>query len=488
MSSPRIALRVLPTLNDDGSRKRVRPKLFEGRWLRRRRVVAWSLLVLFFCLPFFRVNDRPAILLDVAQRQFTFFGSTFFATDGVLLMLLLLGIFVTVIGITAVWGRAFCGWACPQTVYLEFVFRPIERFFEGNRNAQLKLDRDGGGLRRGLKNLTFCVISLVVANVFLAYFVGVETLLGWANHSPWEHPSGFLVMGVTAGLVFFDFASFREQMCTVACPYARLQSVLLDKHSLIVGYDAARGEPRKKGKPVPGGGDCIDCGACVVACPTGIDIRDGLQLECVACGQCIDACNTIMPKIGKLPNLITMSSGSQLLGGKAKIMRPRVLLYAVLAGGLFGALFWTARNAGQVDVTVLRGIGAPFVVQADRVQNQVRVKVDNRAAGSATFRIDIAVLRDGRELSASEADVQVIAPENPLQVAGRRSRTTSLFVVSRRDSFTRGALPVVVRVRPVGEADANLEKKALLTLLGPSHGGDHLHESSRSKPAATGAD
>ena len=310
MSVPVSPERVLPTLNADGTRRRIRPRLYQGPRLTGRTRVAWALMLLFAGIPWVEVGGKPLVLLDVPRREFTFVGRTFLPTDGVLLMFLLLTIFVAIIWTTALVGRAWCGWACPQTVYMEFLFRPIERLFEGKRENQIRLDREGLGARRIAKNLVFLLVAFLLANVFLSYFVGARTLLGWMKLSPLENWSPFVIVGVTTALVFFDFAYFREQMCTVVCPYARIQSVLLDKSSLIVGYDRPRGEPRAKGKPLAGRGDCIDCNACVVACPTGIDIRDGLQLECIACAQCADACDTIMLKVKKPVGLIRY--GSQL--------------------------------------------------------------------------------------------------------------------------------------------------------------------------------
>lgn len=262
MSHPVPSHRVLPTLNNDGSRRWVRPKPFNGRYHTRRLIVAWLLIVLFAGLPFVRISGEPVVLLDIPGRKFVLFGATFLPTDGVLLMLLMLSIFIAIFLLTSLFGRVWCGWGCPQTVYMEFVFRPIERLLEGSRGQQLKLDREGPNARRILKLGIYAILSVLVANVFLAYFVGTDSLSRWVRQSPVEHPIPFLVVLGTSALVFFDFAYFREQMCTVICPYARLQSVLLDESSLIVGYDAKRGEPRGKGRAL--GGDCIDCKACVV--------------------------------------------------------------------------------------------------------------------------------------------------------------------------------------------------------------------------------
>ena len=199
MSIPIAPERVLPTLNADGTRNRIRPRLYPGRLYRARRVVAWLLIVLFVGLPFLRIHGKPAILLDVVRREFVLFGATFLATDGVLLMLLMLGIFVGVVLVTAVVGRAWCGWACPQTVYMEFLFRPLERLLEGPREAQLSIDRRGGNTRRWAKNAIYLVLAFLLANVFLSYFVGTDALRRWVLEAPAEHWGGFSVVLVTTG-------------------------------------------------------------------------------------------------------------------------------------------------------------------------------------------------------------------------------------------------------------------------------------------------
>jgi cytochrome c oxidase accessory protein FixG len=446
--------RVLPTLNQDGTRRWIRPRLFQGRFYRARLLTAWGLIALFVALPFVRLGGKPAVLLDVQHRKFVLFGTTFLPTDGVLLMLLLLAIFLGIILLSALFGRVWCGWGCPQTVYMEFLFRPIERLFEGDHRAQMKRDREGADLRRVLKTLAFLVVSAVLANVFLSYFVGVERLGKWMTRSPLEHPSGFLVMAVTTGLVFFDFAYFREQMCTVVCPYARLQSVLLDKRSLVVGYDALRGEPR--GKKGTTKGDCVDCKACVVACPTGIDIRNGLQLECIACTQCIDACDGVMDKLSRPRGLIRYSSQNALSRtGKTGILRARVVVYPVLIGVLLVALALVGRARTEVaEVTVLRGIGAPYVMQGESVQNHLRVKIRNRTEGAKAFHLSLE----------DAPGITLVAPENPLTVAGEAQTTESVFVLAPGSSFTHGVRSVLVRVRD----DAGFDRKVSYQLLGPN--------------------
>jgi cytochrome c oxidase accessory protein FixG len=446
--------RVLPTLNNDGTRRLVRPKLFQGVHHNRRRWVGWGLIALFVGLPFVQIGGKPAALLDIPRREFTLLGTTFLPTDGVLLMLLMLSAFVAVFLLTALVGRAWCGWGCPQTVYMEFVFRPIERWLEGSRGQQLKLDKDGPNFRRVLKWFIFGLVSVVVANVFLAYFVRPTTLLQWMTRSPFEHPAGSLVVAGTSGLVFFNFAYFREQMCTVICPYARLQSALLDKSSLLVGYDSLRGEPRGGGRKSEG--DCIDCKACVITCPTGIDIRDGLQLECISCTQCIDACNSVMKKLDKPSGLIRYASSNWFQTHRAaNWLRPRVLAYAgLLAVLLGGLLFFGRERAEAAEVTVLRGIGAPFIEQSQSIRNQLRVKVRNRTDLEQTYTIRLE----------GAANSEMIAPENPLHVGAGQQATTSLFVLSPRDLFTAGKRHIELVISTPDGFESHVEYH----LLGPT--------------------
>lgn len=463
---PEAPDRVLPTLNRDGTRRWLRPRLSRGRFLERRRQVGWLLIAVFTLLPYIPIGGKPAILLDVIHRRFTLFGSTFYPTDTFLLTLLLVGIFLAIFLVTAVVGRVWCGWACPQTVYMEFLYRPLERLFEGGPAAQATLDARGFSLRRTLKYAAFLGVSMFLAHTFLAYFVGVERLAHWIQGSPGEHPIAFLVMAGTTALMFVDFAYFREQVCMVACPYGRFQSVLLDRRSLIVGYDARRGEPR--GKPGRGGlsgpaaekrGDCIDCGACVVTCPTGIDIRAGLQMECIHCTQCIDACDAIMDRIGKPRGLIRYSSRDELAGAPRRILRPRVVLYPLLLAVVWGALVWALAHQQPAEVTVLRGLGTPFTaLPTGEISNQLRVKIVNRAGEDRRYLIEIV---DGEGL-------RLVAPENPVAVAAGQQTTASVFVTASPAVFAdRGERPVRLRVSD----GTGFETAASSMLLGPSGGG-----------------
>jgi len=325
-------------------------------------------------------------------------------------------------------------------VYMEFLFRPIERLVEGGRSGSLALDKQRSHFhpRRLLKYAIYVVLALFLAHTFLAYFVGTEALAQWIRRSPADHPTSFLVMAGTTLAIFGDFAYFREQTCLVACPYGRMQSVLLDRQSLIVAYDPTRGEPRMKGKVrPPGAGDCIDCGACVTTCPTGIDIRDGLQMECIHCTQCADACDEIMTRVGKPTGLIRYSSRELLEGHKRHLIRPRTVLYPLALALFLGAFTYALATRDAADVTVLGGQGEPFTQQAGgQIANQLRVKIANRTHDDHDYRIEVVGATGG----------SVVVPQNPLRVATGQSAETPLFVLLPRSVFHDGEHRVTVRV------------------------------------------
>ncbi|MEO1496662.1 MAG: cytochrome c oxidase accessory protein CcoG [Planctomycetota bacterium] len=438
--------RVLSTLESDGRRRWLFPRLSQGRFWSRRRVVAYVLIAIYTLLPFIKINGRPAVLLDVWNGRFALFGLQFRPTDLELLAVFGLMVGLSVFFVTAVVGRVWCGWACPQTVYMEFVFRPIERLFTGAAGKGGKPKKSVAGWRTVAMYVVFVLICGHLANTFLAYFVGVDALNQWIwTQPPWRHPAAFaLVVFVTVAMLF-DFCYWREQLCIIGCPYGRFQSVLLDRSSLVVGYDTVRGEPRGRGRDreAKNLGDCVDCRLCVDVCPTGIDIRDGLQLECVNCTQCIDACDAVMDRVGRPRGLVRYSSQAGLEGEATRIVRPRVLIYSgiiVVLAGIFLALL-TSRTA--FDVTLLRGLGRPFAVDdAGMVENIVRVNIVNRSEERRTYRIEVlapdSLVIDGRAEAAADTGETTTEPIHLLAPASAFAERGGLMEVRLRVTDSSG--------------------------------------------------
>lgn len=432
------------------------PTLSKGRFLNWRRFAGLVLVLIYLLMPIIHIGGRPAILLDFIHREFAILGGVFYPTDTLLLMFFMIGSLLSVILFTALLGRVWCGWGCPQTVYLELVFRPVERLIEGKEYVRRRRDEGPWNFdkvwRKALKLTIYSIISLALAHTFVAYFVGWSNLLDWITSPPMEHGGFFLMMALTTGLIMFDFAYFREQMCTIACPYARMQSVLLDPDSLIVSYDPTRGEPRgkrSKKNTSENLGDCIDCKACVRTCPTGIDIREGLQMECVACTQCIDACDNIMDRIGLPRGLIRYTSENALNRKTTRILRPRTAIYAVLLVGVLAGMTFLLTGRGSYDINVGRSIGDPYTLLPDgTVANRLRFRVRNQTGASSGFEIhatapDSASLRvvgaTPIELEPAEmkrVEVWVVVPLSTFESGEQEGRFTLAFTDGTEESVT----------------------------------------------------
>ncbi len=424
---------VLSTLNRDGSRRWLQPRVSAGQFLSARRWVAYALIAIFTLLPFARIGGKPFLLLDLAHREFTFFGKTLLVTDTILLAFFMLSVFVTIFLVTALAGRVWCGWACPQTVYMEFVYRPLERLFEGTAGRGGKASRKTISAKLG-QFAVYLGVSMILAHTFLAYFVGTDALANWLQRSPLEHPGAFLVMAATTALMLFNFGYFREQTCLLACPYGRIQSALLDRNSLIVSYDTQRGEPRGRARqasialPVKQFGDCVDCGLCVVTCPTGIDIRRGLQMECVGCAQCIDACDSVMTKVGRPRGLIRYTSQARLAGEKGRLIRPRVIIYSLILAALLTALSFLTATRPAADVEVMRGLGLPFSELPDgTIANPIRIKITNRTEKPATYTMSVA----------TPENVRLQATPNPLELQPRETQTLNVLLLISPDALKK---------------------------------------------------
>jgi len=358
----------ISTVDDTGKRVWIYPKKPAGTYHARRVAVTVVLLSLFFAGPFLSVGGKPLLLLNVFERKFVVLGQVFWPQDFVLLALALLTFFVFVILFTVVFGRLWCGWACPQTLFMEMVFRKIEYWIEGDANQQRRLDQSGWTTdrigKKALKHTIFITLSILIAHTAMAYLIGKDAAFKIVQEPPAAHMAGFIGMVAFTGIFYSVFAYFREQACVVVCPYGRLQSVLLIKDSIVVAYDWLRGEPRgkKKRNPTEGvhTGDCVDCKLCVHVCPTGIDIRNGTQLECVNCTACMDACDDIMLKTERPKGLIRYASYNSIKESHQRLFTPRVIGYSVVLLVLLSLLSFTLVTRSDVEMTVLKVPGTLF--------------------------------------------------------------------------------------------------------------------------------
>lgn len=372
----------------------VYPQKPQGKRYDKRKLVSYFLLAIFFITPFIRINGNPLMMFNLVERKFIIFGSIFWPQDFIILALGFLTLVLFIVLFTSAWGRVWCGWFCPQTIFMEMVFRRIEYWIEGNANKQRLLNRMPWNrekiLKKGGKLAIFYALSFLIGNLFLSYIIGTDKLFQIITDPVGEHLGGLIAMIIFSGVFFAVFAWFREQACTFVCPYGRLQTVLLDKESIIVAYDYVRGEPREKftKKRDESAGDCIDCKKCVFVCPTGIDIRNGTQMECVNCTACMDACDAVMEQINKPKGLIRYASENNIKEGKKFRYTGRMKFYTVILSILVGVIIFLLTNRSNVDTRILRAKGQTYTVTPDgHISNLFTMKSINKTYKPIKFTI-----------------------------------------------------------------------------------------------------
>lgn len=397
MHIEKYSFRDKPTnIDEEGNRKWIYAKQPHGRLYTLRTFVGWGLLIFLVMMPFIRVNGYPLILLDIPDRRFIIFGAIFWAQDTFILSLLMLSFVLFIVLFTVTFGRVWCGWACPQTIFLEMVFRRIEFWIEGDYKQRRRLDTTNWNFEKIWKKLAkhslFILIALMMTNVFLMWFIGSEKWIRLIREPISEHKVGFTAMLAVSGIFYWIYSWFREQVCTMVCPYGRMQGVLLDSKSIVVSYDYKRGEPRGANE----GGDCIDCRRCLAVCPTGIDIRNGTQFECIHCTSCIDECNDVMKRTGRVPGLIRYSSALGIEEKHESIWNIRNVSYTSVLIVLLGFFAYSFVSRPVIETSILRTPGLLFQENNDgTISNLYNIKIVNKS--HETHNLEIKLLsHDGR--------------------------------------------------------------------------------------------
>lgn len=394
-------------MNERGGRKWVYAKKPSGKWYNRRTIVSWILLLFLVTAPFLRLNGHPFMLLDIANRKFIIFGAIFWAQDTFILALLMLSFVLFIVLFTVTFGRLWCGWACPQTIFLEMVFRKIEFLIEGDYKQRHKLDNGPWTtekvLKKTVKHTIFIFISLAMTNIFLMWFIGSERWFAIFKEPVGGNITGIIVVLVISAFFYWVYSYFREQICTMVCPYGRMQGVLLDSKTIIVTYDYKRGEPRGSKNT----GDCIDCHQCISVCPTGIDIRNGTQLECINCSACIDQCNRIMEVTGKPKGLIRFDSEAGIRDGHKTIWNARNRAYSVVLLALFSFFVYTLLSRPAVETTILRTPGLLFQENSDNsISNVYNIKIVNKTHDEMSLEIKVLSHNGKIQMAGNNMDIK----------------------------------------------------------------------------------
>lgn len=436
----------IATVDKEGSRIWIYPKKPGGRYYTARNLVGFILLAILVAGPFITIGGKPLLQLNILERKFYIFGIVFWPQDLYLFGLVFITLIVFITLFTVVFGRVFCGWACPQTIFMELVFRKIEYLIEGDAKQQRRLNNGPWTfekiIKKGTKLGIFYLISFLISNIFLAYIIGADDLFKIINDPISEHLTGFLAMIAFSLVFFWVFAWFREQVCTLVCPYGRLQGVLLDQNSIVVHYDFIRGEPRTRGKGTGVGeeGDCIDCYKCVEICPTGIDIRNGTQLECVNCTACMDACDEIMEKVKRPGGLIRYASYNSVKNGVQNLLTERTAGYSILLFILVALVGILLAVRTPIEATVLRTPGVLYERTSDGfTRNLYNMKVVNKTYDKQNIEVKLIKPGKGRISQFFELSVE---PDDLKQ---------TVFYVELPPDAGTGSVPIELEIWSSGE-------------------------------------
>ena len=433
------------TISKEGKRNYITPQQPKGKLYNLRSYFSYVYLVIFFTLPFIKIEGEPIFLFNILERKFIFFGVIFWPQDFFIFAIGLLTFLVFVILFTVAFGRLFCGWACPQTIFMEMVFRKFEYWIEGDAQQQRKLDALPWNFekirKRGFKLLVFFSFSFLIANYFLAYIVGMDELLILIKEGIFLHFGTFSSLIIFTFVFFFVYLWFREQVCIIVCPYGRLQGVLLDKNSILVAYDYIRGEPRGKlSDKKEDKGDCVNCAACVRVCPTGIDIRNGTQLECVNCTACIDACDEIMDHIGKPKGLIRYASENNIAKKEKTTYTGRLKMYTVVLVSLITFLATLLLTRDDVSVRVMRTAGQMYQRQSNQnISNLYNIKLANKTRKLIHLEL---------KLENIEGEIKMV---NTINVPKESYFQTSFFVVLKLAQIKKRKTKIKVGVYQDGK-------------------------------------